>query len=122
MKIRFTTESVARWFLIGFFLISCSLNIFSPKEVALEYQRWGFPDWFHYVTGAMELSAALLLAGAKTRLIGIMLGAIVASAAILTVVLHGEYGHALIPLALLVALISFSRIVYKRDLEAEQRG
>jgi hypothetical protein len=29
--------------------------------VGPEYQRWGYPDWFHFMTGGLELVVALLL-------------------------------------------------------------
>jgi len=46
-----------------------------------EYRRWGYPDWFHFVTGALELATAALLVVTATRLLGAGLGGAVMLAA-----------------------------------------
>jgi hypothetical protein len=58
----------------------------------------GYPHWFHFVTGSLELATAVLLAKARTRLWGSALGCTVMLAALATVALHGEYGHGVPPL------------------------
>jgi len=50
------------------------------------------------VTGSLEITTAVLLTQARTRLWGSALGCTVMLAALATVILHGEYGHALPPL------------------------
>src|SRR3984885_10750929 len=78
--------------LAAFFVGSLS-NIFAPGSIYEEYLRWGYPPWFHFVTGSLELTTAVLLVLARTRLWGAALGCTVMLAALATVTLHGEYGH-----------------------------
>ena len=63
-----------------------------------EYVRWGYPHWFHFVTGSLELTTAVLLAFAPSRLLGSALGCAVMFAALGIVLINGEYGHAVPPL------------------------
>jgi hypothetical protein len=84
--------------LAAFFVVGSLSNIFVPGSIYEEYLRWGYPHWFHFVTGSLELTTAILLARARTRLLGAALGFIVMSAALATVIIHGEYGHGVPPL------------------------
>lgn len=84
--------------LAAFFVVGSLSNIFAPASIYEEYLRWGYPHWFHFVTGSLELTTAILLARARTRLLGAALGFIVMSAALATVLFHGEYGHGVLPL------------------------
>jgi hypothetical protein len=84
--------------LAAFFVVGSLSNIFAPGSIYEEYLRWGYPPWFHFVTGLLELTTAVLLAQARTRLWGSALGCTVMLAALATVILHGEYGHGVPPL------------------------
>lgn len=84
--------------LAAFFVVGSLINIGAPGSISDEYLRWGYPRWFHFVTGSLELTAAVLLFRAPTRLLGVALGGTVMLAALATVVVHGEYGHAVPPL------------------------
>jgi hypothetical protein len=84
--------------LAAFFVVGSLSNIFAPGSIYEEYLRWGYPHWFHFVTGSLELTAAVLLAQARTRLWGAALGCTVMLAALATVTLHGEYWHGVPPL------------------------
>jgi hypothetical protein len=81
-----------------FFVVGSLSNIFAPGSIYEEYLRWGYPPWFHFVTGSLELTTAVLLVRARTRLWGSALGCTVMLAALATVTLHAEYGHAVMPL------------------------
>lgn len=89
------------WLLTAFFLLGGFLNIFASPEQIEEYVAWGYPGWFHYVTGTLEWTSAVLMAIPLTRLAGSLLAAAVMVAAAGTVLLHGEYAHALAPLVVL---------------------
>lgn len=97
--------------LVAMFLAFGGLaNLLGPKVIIDEYIRWGYPRWFRFVTGALELATAALLAFLSTRRTGAVLGCLVMLAAVGTVILHREYAHAipgLVVLALL-ALIAWS--------------
>lgn len=87
-----------------FFVVGSLSNIFAPGSIYQEYLNWGYPRWFHFVTGSLEFTAAILLFRVRSRLLGSALGCTVMLAALATVVMHGEYGHAVPPL--LVATLS----------------
>ncbi len=61
--------------LAAFFVVGFVINTFMVKLVGSEYQRWGYPGWFHFVSGGLELFVALLLPAMATRLFGVALGA-----------------------------------------------
>lgn len=84
--------------LAAFFLVGSISNIAAPRSIYEEYLAWGYPRWFHFVTGSLELTAALLLLRAPTRPWGAALGCTVMLAAFATVITHGEYVHAVPPL------------------------
>jgi hypothetical protein len=84
--------------LAAFFVAGSLSNIFAPASIYEEYLKWGYPRWFHFVTGSLELTAAILLFRTPTRLLGTVLGCTVMFAALATVILHGEYAHAVLPL------------------------
>lgn len=92
---------VLAWLLAAFFLFGAVGNILAPPDIAASYRRWGYPDWFHFVTGALELAAAGLLAWRRTRAVGAALAVSVMGAAVLTVLLHGDHGHLPPPLVVL---------------------
>ena len=89
------------WLLAAFFLFGGFLNIFASPEVIEDYETWGYPGWFHYATGILEWTSAVLIAVPFTRLAGCLLAAAVMAAAAVTVLLHGEYSHAVAPLIVL---------------------
>jgi hypothetical protein len=100
--------------LAAFFVVGSLSNIFAPGSIYEEYLKWGYPRWFHFVTGSLELTAAILLFRAPSRLLGSALGCTVMLAALATVILHGEYGHAVPPfvaatLALVVGWMSWRK-------------
>lgn len=84
--------------LAAFFVVGSLSNIFAPGSIYQEYLKWGYPRWFHFVTGSLELTAAFLLLRARSRLFGSTLGCGVMLAALATVIIHGEYAHAVPPL------------------------
>jgi DoxX-like family len=100
--------------LAAFFVVGSLTNIFAPGSIYGEYLKWGYPRWFHFVTGSLELATAILLLRAPTRPLGVALGCTVMFAAFATVIIHGEYAHAVPPLvvatlSLLVGWISWPK-------------
>jgi len=93
--------SILAWLLAAFFVVGAIGNLIAPPAIAEDYRRWGYPDWFHFITGGLELAAAILLALRPFRLAGIGLAAALMSAALLTVLVHREYGHAVAPVIVL---------------------
>ncbi|HEY1887841.1 MAG TPA: DoxX family protein [Roseiarcus sp.] len=91
--------------LAAFFVVGFVINTFMVKLVGPEYRRWGYPEWFHLVSGGLELIVALLLPAMATRLFGVALGSAIMLAAIATVVWHREYQRAAPPLGVFVLLV-----------------
>jgi len=90
--------------LIAFFVLGFFINTFAVKVVGPEYCRWGYPDWFHFVSGSLELAVALLLLKNVTRPFGVALGSSIMLVAIATVVRHREYRRAAAPFIVFVLL------------------
>lgn len=90
------------WLLAAFFAVGAFANLLASQQTREDYQSWGYPGWFHYVTGLLEATAAVLLALSATRLAGSLLGAAVMASAAATLLIHAEYSHALAPLTVLV--------------------
>lgn len=88
--------------LAAFFFLGSLSNIFAPESIYEEYLKWGYPRWFHFLTGSLELTAAILIFRARSRLLGLALGCTVMFAAIATVMIHGEYRHAVLPLVVAI--------------------
>ena len=93
------------------FLGAGATKLSGNPEMAANFARWGFPEGFMYVVGALEVAGAIglllpRLAGyAAPALVGVMLGAIG------THVLHAEWGAIVPPLVLLTgaALVTRAR-------------
>jgi hypothetical protein len=102
--------------LAAFFVVGSLSNIFAPASIYAQYLRRGYPPWFHFVTGSLELATAVLLAQARTRLWGSALGCTVMLAALATVTLHGEYGHGVPPLIAATLSIVVGRIAWRKRL------
>ncbi|MGQ4274776.1 DoxX family protein [Terrihabitans sp. B22-R8] len=89
---------ILRWLFAAFFVFGGFGNIFASGAILADYARWGYPGWFHYVTGLLELSVAGLVIVWPRNVYGPILGGLVMLAAAGTVILHGEYSHAIAPL------------------------
>jgi hypothetical protein len=108
--------------LAAFFVVGSLSNIFAPGPIYEEYLKWGYPRWFHFVTGSLELTAAVLLARASTRLLGSALGCAVMLGALATVTLHGEYGRAVPPLVVATLTIVVAWIAWRARPSAIKLG
>lgn len=92
---------IPAWLLAAFFLAGSIGNTFVSEDIAADYARWGYPDWFHYVTALFELTTAVLLVRRPLRPLGAVLGSAVMLAATGTVILHGDYSRAVAPAVVL---------------------
>jgi hypothetical protein len=90
-------RAILAWLLAIFFLVGAFGNTFVSPQIAADYARWGYPAGFHYLTAIMELAAAIMLIVRSLRFYGALLGSAVMAAAIATVVVHGEFSHAVPP-------------------------
>lgn len=97
-------RALLKWTLVGFFTIAGLLNLAEPAPLAADYLRWGYPDWFHYVTGTLELLTAFLQSRRATRVVGLVLGVSLMGAAVVTLLVHREWPHATLPALIFIAL------------------
>jgi uncharacterized membrane protein YphA (DoxX/SURF4 family) len=98
-------KSLLAWALAAFFVVGSAINLLDPPSTAAEYQGWGYPGWFHFVTGGMELATAVLLLAGTTRLVGAAIGCMVMIGATTTLIAYGAYAHAALPIIVLGLLI-----------------
>ena len=83
------------------FLFSGGMKLAGAQMNVDNFARWGYPLWFMYLTGLIEVGSALLLWSRKTRLIGALglVGTMIG--AIVTHLTHGEAAMIVAPLVLL---------------------
>ncbi|MFP3583130.1 DoxX family protein [Paraburkholderia sp. SIMBA_055] len=113
---KFSWRQILPLVLAAFFVVGSLSNIVAPRSIFEEYLKWGYPHWFHFVTGSLELMTAVLLARARTRLWGSALGCTVMLAALATVTVHGEYGHGVAPLVVAILSIVVGWIAWRKRL------
>lgn len=105
---------LARIFVGLFFLVGGSINLIGPESILQEYRIWGFPSWFHFVTGSLELATACLTVARGTRLYAVVLGCAVMIGAAMTLALHHALGHVLLPVFVLALLVFSCRTSFKK--------
>ncbi len=106
--------TILRWLLVAFFAVGGIGNIFASEAILADYQRWGYPGWFHYLTGVLELATAILLL-TRYRLAGALLGCFVMAGTLATVLIHGDYCHPIPPL-IVFAFSSLVAVILVRKL------
>ena len=82
------------------FLPPAILKLVAVPEMVENFARWGFPSWFMYVTGLLELTAAVLIVIPRTRAYGAALLVAVMVGAVGTHLSAGEAGQVVAPLVL----------------------
>lgn len=92
------------WLPVAAFFGAGVFNFIGTPATQSSFVRWGYPRWWSRVTGALEMAVAVLVAFPVTRGVGLILGAVVIAAAVLTVLRHREFPH-LAPLGLFAALL-----------------
>ncbi|USX26102.1 DoxX family protein [Oxalobacteraceae bacterium OTU3CINTB1] len=112
----FALRTWLSWGLVAFFVFAGVLNIVAPVSLQEDYARWGYPTWFHFATGALELTSALLQSRRTTSWAGLTLGMLIMASAVATLSLHREWTHAVFP-ALILAALTFTLIARSRRLK-----
>jgi hypothetical protein len=103
-------HSLSIWLLVAAFFGAGLFNAIGTPATQSGFVRWGYPSWWCRVTGALEMAVAVLLAFSATRGFGLLLGAAVIGAAVLTVLRHREFAH-LAPLGFFAALLLMTQII-----------
>jgi hypothetical protein len=100
-------HAVSVWLTVAAFFGAGVFNAVGTRATRASFVRWGYPGWWHWITGGLEIGSALLIALSLARAAGLALGAIVIVVASLTVLRHRDYGH-LAPLGVFLALIALT--------------
>ena len=98
------TQIVSIGLLVAAFLGAGLFNAMGRRATREDFVRWGYPSWFCYVTGGLEILSALLIALPFARPVGLGLGTVIVAAALLTVLRHKAFLH-LAPIGVFDALI-----------------
>lgn len=98
---------VSGWLAAIAFLVAGFVNALGRPAVRRDFVRWGYPAWWCRVTGGLEIVVAILLCLAATRTAGLILGATIIGAAIVTVLRWRDFPH-LLPLGAFAALLALA--------------
>lgn len=97
------------WGILGFavllalFFLAAGFSKLLQPEIQMEnFVRWGYPSWFVYFTGVIEVAGAGLLLVRRLRLVGVMVLGVTMVVAALTHFQAGEMAAVPVPLVLLI--------------------
>jgi hypothetical protein len=100
-------HTISIWLLVAAFFGAGVFNAIGTSANRSSFVRWGYPDWWCRVTGGLEIVAAGLIALPGARIVGLVLGAVIIAAAVVTVLRHREFVH-LAPLSVFAALLALA--------------
>ncbi|WP_260599941.1 DoxX family protein [Sphingomonas endolithica] len=97
-------HSIAVWLLVAAFVGAGLFNAIGTRATQDDFARWGYPRWWCRVTGAIEIVAAALIAFPAGRNIGMAVGAVIITVAVVTILRRREFSHTA-PLGIFAALL-----------------
>jgi uncharacterized membrane protein YphA (DoxX/SURF4 family) len=100
-------HTISIWLVVAAFFAAGLSNMIGKRATRESFVRWGYPRWWNWVTGGLEISSAILITFPPVRDAGLVLGATIMAAAALTVLRHREYSH-LVPIGVYFALIALA--------------
>jgi hypothetical protein len=100
-------HALALWLLVTGFFGAGLYNAIGTAATQSDFARWGYPRWWGFLTGGLEMVSAALIALPASRVVGLVLGAVIIAAAVMTVLRHRDLSH-LAPLGVFVALIALA--------------
>jgi len=103
------------------FLVAGGSKLLNPESQVESFARWGYPPWFMFVTGFMEVTGAVLLFVARVRFIGAVLLGVTMIGAFFTHWQAGESGAIPVPLVLL-ALIAIVGWLSRKPLKSPRQN
>ena len=95
------------WLLVAGFFGAGLYNAIGTPATQIDFARWGYPSWWSNLTGGLEMVSAVLIALPASRSVGLLLGAVIIAAAVMTVLRRRDLSH-LMPLSVFVALIALA--------------
>ena len=102
-------HALSIWLLVAAFLGAGLFNAIGTPATQSGFVRWGYPPWWCRVTGALEMVSAVLIVFPASRGAGVLLGAAIIAAGVVTVLRHREFSH-LLPLGVFAALLALAEI------------
>ena len=102
------TLAVVFW-VIGF------IHLLGPRFLRDAFEKWNYGTPVRLVTGALEITAALMLAHPELRGWGIALAALIMFGAVITLLSHEQYLCAVPSIALMAALVPTILTVPRAD-------
>jgi uncharacterized membrane protein YecN with MAPEG domain len=100
------SETVWIWLAAAAFFAGGIVNATGVSKIRDSFADLGFPAWWCWITGALELATALLLLFHASRAYGVALGACIMIAALAAILRQKAYGHLPAPLLFLFLLVS----------------
>ena len=110
-----STFSVLAVSLAAVFWVIGFIHLLGPRFLRDAFEEWNYGTPVRVVTGALEITAALMLADPELRGWGIALGALVMAGAVITLLSHEQYLCAVPTMALMLALIPATLAVPRAD-------
>jgi hypothetical protein len=94
--------TILLWVLIVALGVIGIIHLSGIKAIRDSYAGWGYPARFYFVTGLLEVVAAISMAMPGSRAWGVALGAAICIAAVATLLRHKQWSHLAGPLILLI--------------------
>lgn len=101
-----SVESTLAIVLAVLFAVAGVVNLVRPGGVKRDFARWGYPAWFQWVCGALELLSAALLLEQSTRLLGLALAGAIMIGALFTLMRNREPFRHLAPALIFSGLVA----------------
>ncbi|HEY4079440.1 MAG TPA: DoxX family protein [Burkholderiaceae bacterium] len=100
-----SVSSILAMILMVLFAVAGVVNLAGLGPVKRDFARWGYPTWFRWLCGALELSSAAFLVGQPTRVLGLALSGAVMIGALFTLLRNREPFRHLAPALIFSALL-----------------
>jgi putative oxidoreductase len=85
-------------------------KLLSAPMMVAEFALFGYPPWFLYVVGALEVLSAIFFLVPRMRVVATAIVICIMVGAIFSHVAHGQFGMAIGPLLLLVLAIALGSL------------
>ncbi|HEY4338789.1 MAG TPA: DoxX family protein [Steroidobacteraceae bacterium] len=103
-------HTLSIWLVVAAFFGAGLFNAIGTQKTRSDFARWGYPRWWNIPTGALEMIDAVLITLPASRIVGLVLGAVIIAAAAITVLRHRDFSH-LVPLSVFVGMIALAGFV-----------
>jgi hypothetical protein len=104
-------HALSIWSLAAGFIGAGLVNAIGAAGTKAGFVRWGYPAWWGRLTGGLEMAAAVLILLPASRAAGLILGAVIIGAAVLTVLRYREFSH-LKPLSVFAGLLALAGLSF----------